>query len=519
MLPLLENVFKDILLRLVQEKYEISLDASKIRIDTPPNPDMGDIASPIGFLLTKTLKRNPFEIVSELAEAVTAYPEIEKAEPAKPGFLNLTLSNDFLEKRARAILNDANALAFESQNKKIVLEYVSANPTGPLHIGHGRWAALGDSIARLFKAVGYEVHREFYVNDAGVQIGNLKRTVEALKKGEEVPEDGYQGEFVKEALKSDLEPDEYFLQRQKNTLESFKVKFDTFYSERTLHSSGVIPKAIELLREKGYIYDKDDAVWFRSTDFGDDKDRVLIKSDGSYTYFAPDIAYHLTKIERGGDWLIDILGADHHGYVKRITSGVMALSEKKVRFDVLIGQLVNLFRGGEPVRMSKRTGDIITLEEVMEEIGSDALRYILVSKKQTQTVDFDLDEVKQKTKDNPVFYIQYAFARINSIMKKLPEAVNLENVHLNELNQSERKLLMKVMQFKDEIFYTAQDMEPHRLAAFLLDFAGLFHSFYEKNRVIDNDEVIAYRVFLIQVAAQVLRAGLSLLGIESPESM
>jgi len=510
---------KELLSKKVAELYQIQLDFNQIKIDTPPDSKMGDIAVPLGFLLTKPLKKNPFEIVSEIALKIKAEPEIKEALPAKPGFLNLFLSENYIQQKAAEILNQPDAFDFDSKNKKIFLEYVSANPTGPLHIGHGRWAALGDSIARLLKKVGYTVFKEFYVNDAGNQIENLNRTVEALKNGREVPEDGYKGEYIKECLNSSLKPNIYFLEEQKKTLKKFRVEFDSYFSEKSLHESGVIPKTIEILKNNGSIYENEGAVWFKSTDFGDDKDRVLKKSDGNYTYFAPDIAYHLTKIERGGDWIVDILGADHHGYVPRITAAVMALSCKKVKMDVLIGQLVNLFRNGEPVRMSKRSGDIITLDEVIDEIGSDALRYILVSKKHTQTIDFDLELIKKQNNENPVFYIQYAFARINSILKNVGDVTMDEKISLSQMNDAERKLILSVIQFKDELEFAANSLDPQYLAAYLLQLAGLFHGFYEKSRVIDNGKVIQQRVFLILATAKVLKEGLALLGIESPEKM
>ena len=522
MLKLIENQIKEWLYETIDSVYQIKPNLEKLKVDLPPDKTLGDFAIPVGFILAKPLKKNPFEIVENLAKVIEEREEIEKATPAKPGFLNIKLSNSFFQGFIEKVMNDENAFDFEKRDKTINLEYVSANPTGPLHIGHGRWAALGDSIARLLTKAGYIVNREFYVNDAGVQIQNLNKTVEALKKGGPVPEDGYKGEYVKEAVDSDLAPKDFFLEKQKQTLKEFEVEFDTFSSEIDLHESGVIPKTLKVLEEKGYLYEKEGATWFASTEFKDDKDRVLIKNDGKYTYFAPDIAYHLSKIERGADWLIDILGADHHGYVKRIKASVMALSDSKVEFDVLIGQLVNLFRGGEPVRMSKRTGDIVTLKEVIDEIGPDALRYVLVSKKQSQTIDFDLEEVKKQTKENPVFYIQYAFARINSILKKVEEVskdFTLSKLELNDLNESERELLIKAISFKSEIFFSAVDYEPHRMAGYLLDLATAFHRFYEKCRVIDEGKIIEKRIYIIKTIAIVLRAGLTLLGIKSPERM
>ncbi|HCL56388.1 MAG TPA: arginine--tRNA ligase [Spirochaetia bacterium] len=519
MLELLEKKTKTLLIEKIKETFQESIDPDQIKLAPPPQKEMGDICAPVGFLLTKTLKKNPFEIVSLLAEKMSSVSEFKDVQPAKPGYVNFFYSESFIEESVKEILENEKALDFNPIEKTFFLEYVSANPTGPLHIGHGRWAALGDSAARLLKKIGYRVYQEFYVNDAGNQVENLKKTVEALKSGKPVPEDGYHGEYVQDALKSELEPQAFFLEEQKKTLEKFRCAFDSFYSEKSLHESGAIEKAIRLLKEKGVLYEQEGALWFRSTDYGDDKDRVLIKSDGNYTYFAPDIAYHLTKIERGGDELIDILGADHHGYVKRITAAVSALSEKKVKLDILIGQLVNLFRNGDPVRMSKRSGEIITLDEVMDEIGVDALRYILVSKKHTQTVDFDLEEVKKQSKDNPVFYIQYAFARIHSIKKNIEEKDYQPEINFKNLEESERQLLLFMLRFKDEVYKSALNFDPQILAAYLFDLASLFHQFYEKNRVIDQGNPVKYRLAIIETVSKVLEEGLSLLGMAAPKRM
>lgn len=515
----LELQLKTILQELVQKAFAIHLDLNLIKIEIPPKKEMGDFAAALGFLLAKELKQNPFEIVSTLANLLKEDSRFLNPCAAKPGFLNFFLAPFFLHNLTTEFLNNPKALSFQQKTEKIFLEYVSANPTGPLHIGHGRWAALGDSLARLLQHIGYEVHREFYVNDAGNQINNLNRSVDALKKGEPVPEDGYHGAYLKDALLFNGPAHHYFLSQQKETLKEFRCQFDCFYSEQSLHDGNEISKAINTLKDQGYLYQEEGALWFKSTLFGDDKDRVLIKNDGAYTYFAPDIAYHLTKINRGGQWIIDILGADHHGYVNRITAAVLALSQKKARMDVIIGQLVSLYRGGEPVRMSKRTGDMITLQEVIEEIGVDALRYILVSKKHSQTIDFDLEKVKEQNKENPVFYIQYAFARINSIFKNLKDIEFNLNPNLDALLPYEKDLLILALQLKDEIQTAALQLDPSKLANYLFELAVAFHGFYEKSRVLDQGKVIAYRVIIIKAVALALKKGLNLLGMDSPEKM
>ncbi|HOJ49840.1 MAG TPA: arginine--tRNA ligase [Spirochaetota bacterium] len=512
---MVSEILKDIIIENANNLFKIKIDKN-IKLEIPPSKQMGDFAFPIGFNLSKELKQNPFSIVEKLSDNINSNQNLIKTEPARPGFLNIFLTNDFIKDLVKKNFEKEN-FDFPKKDRKVIIEFVSANPTGPLHIGHGRWAALGDSIARLLEKVGYDVYREFYVNDAGKQIENLKKTVVALRKGEQIPEDGYRGEYIKEAINED-NPHLYFLDQQKKTLERFNVFFNNFFHETQVYNN--ITHAIESLKAKGLIYERDGAIWFKSTEYGDDKDRVLIKSDGSYTYFAPDIAYHLTKIERGFDWIIDILGADHHGYVNRLSAAIKALSNREVRFSIIIGQLVNLFRDKEPVRMSKRTGDIITLDEVIDEIGKDALRYILVSKKASQSIDFDIEEVKRKSKSSPVFYIQYAFARINSILSKVGDYnLDTDNFSLDNMNNSERELLIEIIKFKDTIFQAAIDMEPHILANYLLNISGIFHNFYETSRVIDNGIVVEHRLFIIKAVSNVLKEGLKILGIESPEKM
>ncbi len=495
------------------------------KIEYPRETKFGDYSTPVSMQLSKVLKKNPIEIGEKIAESLSGNTAYQKVEVVKPGFINVFLSETSMLEELGKIRELGEKYSQPAKNgQKIIFEYVSANPTGPLHIGHARWAALGDTLSRLLKWAGYEVYREFYVNDAGVQVENLNKTVSALKKGEPIPEDGYHGEYVKDCLDYDGEPIDFFLNEQKETLAKFRVEFDNYFSEKKeLHNPGRVAQTVEVLKQMGLTYDNENALWFHSEKFGDDKDRVLIKSDGSYTYFAPDIAYHKIKIDRGFHRIINFFGADHHGYIKRIKAAVDALSEKKVQFDVIIGQLVFLFRNGEPVKLSKRSGAIITLEEVMEEIGVDAMRYFLTMRKADTPLEFDIELAKSQSSDNPVFYIQYAFARMSSILKKVKE----KNVNMTlqfkpeKMNEFERNLVVKALKYPEELMDAAQALEPHRVTNYLYDMTALFHRFYEECKVIDeeNDNLTQQRLYIVFAIRQCLETLLGLLGVHAPERM
>jgi arginyl-tRNA synthetase len=495
------------------------------KIEYPKDRKFGDYSTPVAMQLTKILKKNPFEIAELIAGEIKKADAYSKVDVVKPGFINIFLSDKTLFDELSLIIKQKNSYSKpEAKDSKIIFEYVSANPTGPLHIGHARWAALGDTLSRMLTWAGYEVYREFYVNDAGVQVENLNKTVNAIRNNLEIPEDGYHGEYVKECLDYNGEPIDYFLTRQKETLSAFRVKFDNYFSEKKeLHDKNLVEKTAALLKEKGLSYENEGATWFKSTDFGDDKDRVLVKTDGKFTYFTPDIAYHKTKIDRGFDRIINFFGADHHGYIKRIKAAVKALSEREIGFDILIGQLVFLFRNGEPVKLSKRTGNIITLREVMEEIGVDAMRYFLTMRKADTPFDFDLEIAKKSTSDNPVFYIQYAFARINSILRNAEEKgiVSDSNFTSQKLSDAERDLAVKILKYPEEIVDAANSLEPHRVTNYLYDTATLFHKFYEKCRVIDeeNKDITKMRLFIVLAVKECLNTLLGLLGIDAPERM
>ena len=412
--------------------------------------------------------------------------------------------------------------------ERILIEFVSANPTGPLHIGHGRWAAIGDSISRILKGAGYMVQTEFYVNNVGRQVNLLIESVQAHMNGTPVPQDGYAGSYVKEIADDckDVKADDLkdhvlnkILDEQKKTLSSINVNFDNWFSEETLHKSGRIKETIEALKNKGSVYEKDGALWFKSTDFGDDKDRVLVRENGEPTYFAADLAYHEDKFKRGFELLINVWGTDHHGYVKRLESSLVALGHSADSLKIIIGQLVSLYRGDEPVRMSKRTGDMITLKEVIEETGSDATRFFLLMTGADSHMDFDIELAKKKSMDNPVYYVQYAHARICSVFKEAkmdPDSADLGLL----VHEAERELTKKLIDFSDAINRSAVSMEPHHMARYARELAALFHSYYHKCRVITEDkELTKARLLLLKSTRIVLSNVLKLLGISSPKEM
>ena len=364
---------------------------SYIDIGYTVDEKFGDYASPVAMRLAKLLKKNPFDIANDIVKLIDK-KYFDNVEVARPGFINLTLSKDYINECVNKLLEDDDYGKNSAEDKKkILIEYVSANPTGPLHIGHGRWAAIGSALSNILKYVGNEVYQEFYVNDAGEQITKLNESVNAVKEGREIPEDGYHGAYIKDIAKMDGVPKDIILEQQRKLLERFRTYMDNYASEIKIREGGELEKTMDYLNEKGLLFEEDNATWFRSTKYGDDKDRVVKKSNGSYTYFAPDITYHKNKIDRGYKYLIDILGADHHGYVPRITAAVRAVSDDTADLKVILGQLVRLYRGNELVRMSKRTGDMVSLEEVIDEIGVDPTRYFLLMRSYSSSLDFDLE--------------------------------------------------------------------------------------------------------------------------------
>ncbi|HBE01667.1 MAG: arginine--tRNA ligase [Spirochaetes bacterium GWF1_41_5] len=492
-----------------------------------PLPEFGDYASPLPMQLASVLRQAPLKIAETINNNLDKNGIICQAECVKPGYINMRLNPDAF---TTAIIDLASEDFFRgpytNKPESILLEFVSANPTGPLHIGHGRWAAIGDILGNILSFAGHKVQKEFYINDAGVQIKKLRESAAAVKNGQPVPEDGYHGDYIKRIVQNPLPPEQVILEEQKNTLQRFRTVFDNFFPETKLHTEKKIEEMITFLEQKGYSYKKEGALWFCSMQYGDDKDRVLIKENGEYTYFAVDIAYHYNKISRGFSHLINVFGADHHGYVKRIQTACRLLSEEKTRLTVLVGQLVNLFRNGEPVRMSKRTGDMITLEEVIDEIGVDAARYFLSCMACETPLDFDLAAAIKQSADNPVYYIQYAHARICSVYNKAaekncyPASQGSFNYRLIRTPESDA-LVKYLMRFPDEISEISVSFEIHRLHKYLYSLAGMFHRFYFNHKIINPEEPekSAALLFLSKAVEQVLKTGLRLLNISAPEKM
>jgi arginyl-tRNA synthetase len=523
-------------------------------VEVPREKGHGDFATNVAMMLAKPAKSAP----RKLAEIILQYLDmagtsVNNVEIAGPGFINFYLDQAWVYNTLPEIeAQDAHYGRVElGDAEKIQVEFVSANPTGLLHMGNARGAALGDSIASILEFAGYQVEREYYINDAGNQIINFGKSLEArylqqLGQDVPVPEEGYHGEDIIETVKNFIKQynDTYLaidpatrrakliefalnekLTNIKNGLLDFGVVYDVWFSEQSLHQSGAVKKVIDELRDKGYIYEKEDALWFKATEFGDEKDEVVVRANGIPTYFAADIAYHKNKFERGFDRVINIWGADHHGHVNRMKGSMEACGYKRDKLEILLMQLVRLLRGGEVVRMSKRTGQFVTLNELVEEVGKDAARYFFIMRSPDSHLEFDLDLAKSQTNDNPVFYIQYAHARICSIFRQLAErggkAPKAADVDLTVLTgDQELDLLRKLADFPVEVNMAAQMLAPHRIARYLHDLAGLFHSFYNSNRVIVEDQKVSdARLVLVNCTRIVLRNALRLIGVSAPERM
>lgn len=535
--------------RLYDLKKEIELkEVPYFEVEIPKKKEFGDFSTNVALTLSKSVRKSPRELANIIVRDLKN-ELFNKIEIAGPGFINFFLNDDFLKKVLyEKSLKFDNFLAPKVERpKKIFIEYVSANPTGPLHVGHGRGACIGSSLANILKELGHQVHQEFYINDAGAQIKNLGLSIILKAKqlsGEEVEftKDCYLGEYVAELAKeflsenNSLELTDENIEKAsiygknvvmewiKKDLEDFGVYFDNYQSEKDLFQKDYVDRCIKELENKGLVYKKDGALWFKSTEFFDDKDRVLIKDNGEKTYFASDIAYHKLKFEKGYDSYINIWGADHHGYVSRIKSAVKAFGYDESKLNILMVQMVSLYRDGRPVTMSKRTGDFVTLREVLDEVGKEPMRFMFLTRKHDSPLDFDIELVKQKTSDNPVFYVQYMYARINSVFKVASEK-NIqftEKLSFDRLNLSEEKELIKqILAFPDVLFDVEYFLEPHILTYYLINLAQLFHSYYNAHRFINDDDLdlTLSRMSLLLLLQRVVKKGLSLLGIESPERM
>ena len=526
------------------------LTVDDVALERPRNRDHGDWASNIAMKLAKSLGANPRELAQEIADAAAELEGVASVDVAGPGFINITLDAAAAGALAKTIVEQADAYGLGDLYRGVTinLEFVSANPTGPIHIGGVRWAAVGDSLARIFQAQGGIVTREYYFNDHGAQIDRFARSLLASWLGEPAPEDGYGGDYIADiaARVLTLYPGDLFhIPRDeqqevfravgvelmfgdiKASLHEFGVKFDVYFHENELHESGAVNHAIDRLRELGAIYEADGATWFRSTDYGDDKDRVLIKSDGEFGYMSGDLAYYLNKRERGFERNLIMLGADHHGYVKRLMAMTAAFGDTPyVNLEILIGQLVNLVRNGEPVRMSKRAGTVVTLEDLVEAVGVDAGRYALVRSSIDSQVDIDLDLWGKKTNDNPVFYVQYAHARTHSVARNASgSGVDRSAFEASLLDHETESILLGILAEYPRLLRQAAELrEPHRVARYVEELAGAYHRWYDSCRVTPvGDEPVGdvhrTRLWLNDAVGQVLRNGLGLLGVSAPERM
>lgn len=544
------------LVKILRDSFE-SLGISpcpQIEIEIPKEESFGDVSTPVAMGMAKSLKKPPRKIAEEIVDSIKDRTIFEKIEVAGPGFINFRFTREYLYLSLKNLLSAKKSFLREDigNGKRILVEFISANPTGPLHIGHARGAAVGNALCNLLEESGFRVEREYYINDAGRQIKLLSISIYAkyqqlLGADVKFPEEGYRGEYiddeasalyaeVKEKYKNMLfqrceeEIAEWAYKRMmeliKKDISCFAIKdFTNWISEKQLYEKGEVKQAIENLRDKGFIYKKDGAVWFRSTAFGDDKDRVVIKSDGEYTYFASDIAYHKDKLDRGFDIIIDIWGADHHGYIPRIESVMKAFEYDSSRFRVILIQMVNLLRHGSPFQMSKRAGDFVTLSEVVDLVGSDNAKFIFLTRKSDSHLDFDIDVVTATSAENPVYYVQYANARINSILTNAKEKgidVNSqEDLDLSILsNREELYLIKKLLTYPMVIESAARAYEPHRITFYLQELSGIFHSYYHKYKVITDDiETTKARLALCSAIKIVLGDALHILGVTAPEKM
>ncbi|MGN7175430.1 arginine--tRNA ligase [Paenibacillus sp. FSL R5-0490] len=521
-------------------------------LEIPKEKSHGDYSTNMAMQLARVAKKAPRMIAEELiASFDSSKASIEKIEIAGPGFINFYMNNSYLTDLIPAVLEagDQYGETTVGNNQKIQVEFVSANPTGDLHLGHARGAAVGDSLCNILDKAGYDVSREYYINDAGNQINNLALSVEAryfqaLGLEKEMPADGYHGEDIigigkklaEEHGDKYVNADEkerfdffreyglkYEMAKLKQDLEDFRVPFDVWYSETSLYHNGKIDTALQALKDNGHIYEEEGATWFRSTTFGDDKDRVLIKNDGSYTYLTPDIAYHKDKLERGFEKLINIWGADHHGYIPRMKAAIQALGYDRDALEVEIIQLVHLYKNGEKMKMSKRTGKAVTMRDLVEEVGLDATRYFFAMRSADTHLDFDLDLAVSQSNENPVYYAQYAHARISSILRQGEEqGMSAEAADYSLISaEKEIDVLKKIGEFPQAVGEAAQKRMPHRITNYIYELASSFHSFYNAEKVLDaeNPERTKARLALIKAVQTTLKNSLKLIGVSAPEKM
>ncbi len=554
---MLDAVLADAVTRASTEQGWPPISIPAIAWEYPPEPVFGDLSTTVSFALAKQVRRSPRDVATAIQRALNPDPAVvEKVEVAGPGYLNIFVMNGWWHEVIRKVLANGAAYgcATAGQGQRAQVEFVSANPTGPLHVGHGRGAALGDAIANLLQAIGYRVEREYYINDAGSQMRLLGESVwarhlEACGRPAQFPENGYHGEYIRELAAqvaaavpdlAELEMDQaiatcterasaILLAEIEADLRAFGVVFDSWVSERGLYDSGEVDAVLAMLRAGGYLYEEGKAVGFRASDLGDEKDRILIRSNGEPTYFTSDIAYHANKIRRGFDRLINIWGADHGGYIHRVKAAIQALGHDPEVLRVILLQMVKVLRGGVPVPMSKRTGEFVELREVVSEVGRDAARFLFLTRRSEAQLDFDIEMAKRQTMDNPVFYVQYAHARACSMARKAAEAgmpgpyavANLSRLTLPE----ELVILKRLAVYPEMVLNTALTYEPHRVTTYLQELAAAFHGYFTKykdteERVISGDRDLSQaRLAMVAAVRQVVANGLALLGVSAPERM
>ena len=528
-----------------------------IQLERPKNKDHGDFSTNLAMLLAKPLRQNPRAIAESLIQALPTSAYVEKVEIAGAGFINFYLGANAKQAIISLIATQGEKFGHNhiGQGRRVQVEFVSANPTGPLHVGHGRGAAVGDCLARLLDATGWDVTSEFYYNDAGAQIDNLTLSVQLRCKGvspdsDDWPEAGYRGDYIADVAKAYLNKETviaddmsvtatgvledtesirafsvaYLRHEQDLDLKAFQIKFDVFSLESALYTQGKVEKTVQNLIASGHTYEQDDALWLKTTDFGDDKDRVMRKMDGGYTYFVPDVAYHVDKWNRGFDRVINEQGADHHSTITRVRAGLQALNVGIPQGwpDYVLHQMVTVMRGGEEVKLSKRAGSYVTLRDLIEEVGCDATRYFLAARRADSQLIFDIDLARAQTNDNPVYYIQYAHARICSVLAQWAgDASSLPKVDLSPLcSAHDAALMQRLSEFPEVVENSAADLAPHTIANYLKDLASDLHSFYNEHKILVEDETTKLaRLALISATQQVLRNGLQLLGVSAPNKM
>lgn len=523
---------------------KLNIETDNIIIEKPSKKENGDYSSNIALTLTKKLHKSPLEIANMIKENIEYENIISKIQIANPGFINFYLKKEFIKSYINKIITEKNNYGKNTigNNEKINIEFVSANPTGILHIGHGRGATYGDNLARIMNFSGYDVTKEYYVNDAGNQMNNLgisikERYRELCGYGCNLPENGYHGKEIIDLAKdiynrygnTKLDSDIEFFRKEglyklldqiKKDLDRYRVNFNIFTSEQSIYDRCLVEDTLNKLKQSGNCYIKDDALWLKTTDYGDEKDRVLIKSDGNYTYLTPDIAYHLDKISRGYDRLIDVLGSDHHGYIARLKAALSMLGKDSNILDIKILQMVRLIKDGEELKLSKRTGKTITLMELVDEIGVNATRYFFSSHSLDTSMDLNIDLALKQSNENPVYYIEYANARICSILKKYHKKANLHDNYLTLQSEDTYSILNKLIEFEDVVISSAKKEAPHLIANYVYELATLFHSFYAKEQIItDNEKDTEEKINLLLAVQTVIQNALDLLGIIPREEM